>query len=198
MRKVLAAAFVSLDGVMQAPGGPEEDPTGGFEMGGWTATFWDDVMDQAMGESFGQPFDLLLGRKTYDIFAGYWPNHGDSWPGINDVTKYVLSNTLEKTDWNNSVILRDVNAIQKLRDSEGAPIQVHGSGELVRLLLRHGLVDELWLKIYPLTLGRGKKLFDDGAQPAAFALTESLATPSGIILANYKRAGEVRTGVAGE
>jgi dihydrofolate reductase len=139
-----------------------------------------------------------LGRKTFDIFASYWPEHANNWPGINDVTKYVMSTTMKKSDWKNSVFLESVDDIKELKSSEGSDIQVHGSGELIQLLLKHDLVDELWLKIFPLTLGGGKKLFAEGTIPAAFSLTESSVTPSGVIFANYQRAGDVRTGTIGE
>lgn len=188
--------MITLDGVMQAPGGPDEDTSGGFQFGGWTAPYGDDVFGEVLAKQL-QPADYLLGRKTFEIFAGYWPAHGDFWPGINDGTKYVLSNTIEKSDWKNTVFLKDVEAIKKLKDSEGPDIQVHGSGKLIQLLLKNDLVDELWLKIFPVTLGQGKKLFEDGTIPAAFTLLENLATPSGIIIANYKRAGEVKTGTVG-
>jgi dihydrofolate reductase len=142
--------------------------------------------------------DLLLGRKTFDIFASYWPQHADDWPGINDVIKYVMSTTKTESDWTNSVFLSNLANIQALKDSDGPDIQVHGSGQLIQLLLKNDLVDELWLKIFPLTLGQGKKLFVDGTIPAAFTLTESSVTPSGVIFANYARAGEVKTGTVGE
>ena len=138
-----------------------------------------------------------MGRKTFEIFASFWPEHADIWPGINDVTKYVMSRTLKKSDWKNSVFIESLEEIKKLKDSEGLDIQVPGSGQLIQLLLKHDLVDELWLLIHPLTLGSGKKLFDNGPIPATFTLTESLATPSGVLIANYKRAGEVKTGTIG-
>lgn len=141
-----------------------------------------------------KPADLLLGRKTFEIFAGYWPEHNNEWPGINDVTKYVMSNTMKKSDWKNSVFLKSLSDIKKLKSSKGSDIQVHGSGELIQLLLKNDLVDELWLKIYPLTLGKGKKFFDNGTIPKAFTLTDSLVTPTGVIIANYKRAGKIKTG----
>ena len=144
-----------------------------------------------------KPADLLLGRKTFEIFAAYWPEHADMWPGINEVTKYVMSNTMDKSDWQNSVFLKSVDDIKKLKDSEGSDIQVHGSGNLVQTLLKHDLVDELWLKTFPVTLGTGKRLFGEGTIPAAFTLTDSLVTPNGVIFANYKRAGEVKTGTVG-
>jgi len=196
MRKIIVLSFITLDGAMQAPGGPEEDTSGGFKYGGWTASYFDDAAGKIMAQQM-QPADLLLGRKTFEIFAGYWPEHADMWPGINDVTKYVLSNTLDKADWKNSVFLKGVEDIKKLKDSEGHDLQVHGSGQLIQLLLQNDLVDELWLKTFPLTLGQGKKLFADGTIPAAFTLTESTVTPGGVIFANYKRAGEVKTGTVG-
>lgn len=200
MRKIIVLSFLSLDGVMQAPGGPEEDPSGGFQYGGWTAPFFHEA-DQAAGEMMEKQMrssDLLLGRKTFDIFASYWPSHSDFWPGINEVTKFVMSNTLTHSDWKNSVFLKRVDDIKKLKQSEGSDLQVHGSGNLAQTLFQHDLVDELWLKIFPVALGKGKRLFGEGTIPAAFAMTESLVTPNGVIFVNYKRAGEVRTGTIGE
>jgi dihydrofolate reductase len=208
MRKIIVLSFITLDGVMQAPGGPEEDPSDEFKYGGWVAPYFDEVGGKVMEKQM-QPADLLLGRKTFEIFADYWPKHENVWPGIIDVTKYVLSGTLKKSDplvagWKNSVIIESLADIEKLKNmpagvhgSKSSDIQVHGSGELIQLLLKNDLVDELWLKIYPVTLGKGKKLFDRGTIPAAFTLTESLVTPTGVIIANYKRAGEVRTGTMG-
>jgi len=196
MRKIIVLSFITLDGVMQAPGEPEEDPSGGFEYGGWVAPYFDEASGQVMEKQM-KPADLLLGRKTFEIFASYWPEHADFWPGINDVTKYVLSGTLTTSDWKNSVFLSSLADIEKLKNSTGSDIQVHGSGELAQLLLKHDLVDELWLKIFPLTLGKGKKLFNYGSIPAVFTLTESTVTPSGVIFANYKRAGKVETGTVG-
>jgi len=200
MRRIIVLSFISLDGVMQAPGGPDEDTSDGFKYGGWTAPYFYEA-DEAAGEFMQKqmkPADLLLGRKTFEIFASYWPEHADFWPGINDVTKYVMSNTMDKSGWNNSVFLKSVDDVKKLRASEGSDIQVHGSGNLVQTLLKHDLVDELWLKIFPVTLGMGKRLFGDGTSPAAFMLTESLVAPNGVIFANYRRAGEVKTGTVGE
>jgi dihydrofolate reductase len=203
MRKIIVLSFITLDGVMQAPGGPEEDPTSGFEYGGWVAPYFDEASGKIMEKQM-KSADLLLGRKTFEIFASYWPEHSDFWPGINEVTKYVMSGTVEKSDWKNSVFVKSVADIEKLKNmpsgsqaSKVSDIQVHGSGELIQLLLKNDLVDELWLKIFPLTLGKGKKLFDDGAIPAAFTLTESSVMPSGVIFANYKRAGKVTTGTVG-
>jgi dihydrofolate reductase len=197
MRKIIVLSFITLDGVMQAPGEPEEDTSGGFEYGGWTAPYFGEAEGAIMAKQM-KSADLLLGRKTFEIFAGYWPEHADVWPGINDVTKYVLSTTMDKSDWSSSVFLKTVDDIKKLKDSDGLDLQVHGSGQLIQLLLKNDLVDELWLKTFPLTLGQGKKLFADGTIPAAFELTESTVTPNGVIFANYKRAGEVKTGTVGE
>jgi dihydrofolate reductase len=193
MRKIIVLSFITLDGVMQAPGGPEEDTSGGFKYGGWAAPYGDEDSGKVMQEQM-KPADLLLGRKTFEIFASYWPEHADNWPGINEATKYVLSNTMEKSDWENSVFLKSLADIENLKNSEGADLKVWGSSKLVQLLLKNDLVDELWLKTYPLTLGEGKKLFDNGPIPAAFTLAESSVTSSGVIVANYKRAGKVETG----
>jgi dihydrofolate reductase len=197
MRKIIVLEFITLDGVMQAPGGPEEDTAGGFKYGGWTAPYADETYGKAIEKEMA-PADLLLGRKTFEIFAGFWPEHADSWPGINDVTKYVLSNTMNKSDWKNTVFLKSLADIKKLKSSKGSDIKVWGSSKLVQLLLKNDLVDELWLKIYPVTLGQGKKLFDDGTIPAAFTLLDSsVITPSGVIVTHYKRAGKVKTGTVG-
>ena len=199
MRRIVVLSFITLDGVMQAPGGPEEDTSNGFKYGGWTAPFFYEA-DEAAGKLMEKQMksaDLLLGRKTFAIFAAYWPEHADFWPGINEVTKYVMSNTMDKSDWQNAVFLKNVDEIKKLKNSEGSDIQVHGSGNLIQTLLKHDLVDELWLKTFPVTLGTGKRLFGEGTIPAAFTLTESLVTPNGVIFANYKRAGKVKTGTIG-
>lgn len=196
MRKIIVTTFISLDGVMQAPGGPEEDVSSGFKYGGWTAPYVDEVSGKEMQKQM-EPADLLLGRKTFDIFESYWPKHASIWPGINEVTKYVLSNTIKKSDWQNTVFLTSVEDIKKLKNSEGSDIKVWGSSELVQLLLKHDLADELWLKTYPVILGKGKKLFDDELAPAAFTLMESAVTPSGVIFASYKKAGAVKTGTIG-
>ncbi len=188
--------MITLDGVMQAPGAPEEDISGGFKYGGWVAPYFDEAYGKVMKKQL-KPADYLLGRKTFEIFASYWPEHADYWPGINDGTKYVLSKTMKKSDWKNSVFLKSLADIKKLKRSKGPDIQVHGSGALVQLLIKNDLVDELWLKIHPLTLGKGKKLFDNGPIPAAFTLLSSSVTPHGVIIANYKRAGKVKTGIVG-
>jgi len=185
--------MITLDGVMQAPGGREEDTSGGFKYGGWTAPYSDETYSKAVQEEL-KPADYLLGRKTFEIWEGYWPKHADFWPGINDGTKYVLSATREKSEWKNSVFIKDLQDIKKLKNSDGSDIHVWGSSELIHLLLQNDLVDELRLKIHPLTLGKGKKLFDNNTYAAAFTLTGSTVTTTGVILANYKRAGEVKTG----
>jgi dihydrofolate reductase len=197
MRKIIVLSMITLDGVMQAPGGSKEDTSGGFKYGGWTEPYGDEAYGKAVEKELKQPAEYLLGRKTFEIWEDYWPEHADFWPGINDGTKYILSKTRKKSDWKNSVFIRSVAAIKKLKNSNGSDIQVWGSSNLILLLLKNDLVDELRLKIHPLTLGKGKKLFDNGVIPAAFTLMESLATPSGVIIANYKRAGEVRTGTIG-
>ncbi|HVN58932.1 MAG TPA: dihydrofolate reductase family protein [Bacteroidales bacterium] len=196
MRKIIVLSFITLDGVMQAPGGPGEDPSSGFKFGGWVAPYFDEAGGKVMEKQL-KPADLLLGRKTYEIFASYWPEHGDHWPGVNDVTKYVFSGNMKNPVWKNSVIIKNISDILKIKTSKGYDIQVHGSGELVQLLFKHDLVDELWLKIFPITLGQGKKLFDNGTIPAAFKLTDSLVTPAGVIFVNYKRAGKIETGTVG-
>lgn len=204
MRKIIVQEFITLDGVMQAPGGPDEDTSSGFNYGGWVAPYFYEA-DEAAGkfmQRWMESTDILLGRKTFDIFAAYWPAHADMWPGINDVTKYVVSNTknksdIEKSGWKNSVLLTSVDEIKKLRNSEGSDIKVHGSGNLAQTLFRYDLVDELCLMIFPVTLGTGKRLFGEGTIPAAFTLTDNLVTSNGVIFANYKRAGEVKTGTVG-
>jgi len=199
MRNIIVLSFITLDGVMQAPGGPEEDVSGGFKYGGWVAPYDDEVSGKVM-KKLMKPADLLLGRKTFEIWAKYWPEHAKGWPGINDVTKYVMSKTIKKSDWKNSVFLKSLAEIKKLKNSSsraGADIKVWGSSKLVQLLLKNDLVDELWLKIHPVILGKGKKLFDNGVIPAAFTVTESTVTPGGVIFINYKRSGKVRTGTIG-
>ncbi|MGH9858364.1 MAG: dihydrofolate reductase family protein [Acidobacteriota bacterium] len=196
MRKIVVLSFITLDGVMQAPGGPEEDTSGGFKYGGWSVPFFDDFLGNTMGEQMSKPFDLLLGRKTYEIFASYWPHHKDEGPEINQATKYVASRRAMQFTWDKSVLLQGdvVEAIKKLKAQDGPEIQVHGSGNLIQTLLKHDLVDELWLKIFPITLGIGKRLFAEDTIPAAFTLEESKMSPKGVIVASYKRAGEVKVG----
>ncbi len=196
MRKIIVLSFVTMDGVMQAPGGPGEDTSGGFEYGGWTVPYSDEFVGNVMIEQMGRPYDLLLGRKTYDIFASYWPHHKEMDMGLNQATKYVAARHPIQSTWERTVQLRGdvVKEIKDLKAQDGPDLQVHGSGDLIQTLLKADLVDELWLKIYPITLGPGKRLFAEGTLPAAFELTESKVSPKGVIIANYKRAGMVRTG----
>lgn len=189
--------MITIDGVMQAPGAPEEDTSGGFEYGGWVAPFGDEEYGKVTQKQMA-PTDILLGRKTFDIFEDYWPKHAEGWPGINEVTKYVLSSTRKNSDWENSEFFSTIDDIKKLKNSEGDDIKVWGSATLVQLLLQHDLVDELALKIHPIILGKGKKLFNESSTPAGFKLVESTVTPSGVIAVSYKRAGEVKTGTIGE
>jgi len=199
MRKIIVLSMITLDGVMQAPGGPKEDKSGGFKYGGWTTPYGDTIYNNAVQQELQQPADYFLGRKTFKIWAPYWPLNGDLWPGINTGTKYVLSKKMKKKDplitgWNNTILIKNVAAIKKIKNTQGPDIQVWGSGKLVQLLLKNDLADEIWLKIHPLTLGKGKKLFDGGSIPAAFALITSTVTSTGVIMARYKRAGNVATG----
>lgn len=194
MRKITVLSFVTLDGVMQSPGGPQEDPSGGFTYGGWTVPYFDESAGAVMSKQMSGTYDLLLGKKTFEIFASYWPAHESDWPGINDKTKYVVSSTLTHHDWNNSVVLKHTDDIIALKNQEGPDLQVHGSSVLIQTLLKHNLVDELWLKIFPVTIGSGKRLFGNGTIPAAFKLIESQTTKSGVIVASYSRAGEIKTG----
>jgi dihydrofolate reductase len=190
MRKIIVLSMISLDGVMQAPGGQLEDTSGNFKYGGWTAAFSDEVYASVVREEL-KPADYLLGSKTFKIWEHYWPKHAHFWPGINEGTKYVLSNTVKKTDWKNTVFLKSVSDIKKVKKSDGADLQVWGSSKLVQLLLKNDLVDELRLKIHPLILGKGKRLFETDALPAAFTLIDSTITPSGVIIAHYNRTGKV-------
>lgn len=196
MRKIIVLSFITLDCVMQAPGGPEEDTSGGFKYGGWTVPYFDDFLGTVMAEQMREPFDLLLGRKTYEIFAGYWPNHNEEGESLNKAKKYVVSHSPRQLEWSNSILLNGnvVEEIKKLKTQEGPQLQVHGSGKLIQTLLEHDLVDELWLKIFPVTLGTGKRLFVEGTIPAAFTLHDLTNSPKGVIIASYKRAGEVKTG----
>jgi dihydrofolate reductase len=196
MRKLIVIEFITLDGVMQAPGGSKEDTAEGFKYGGWMGPYMDDFLGKVMDEQMSGRSDLLLGHKTYEIFSGYWPQHADGWPGINEVKKYVAShNSSLKLDWENSVLLTGnvAEEVKKLKSKNGTDLQVWGSGKLIQTLLKHDLVDELWLKIFPITLGTGKKLFVDGTIPAAFKLTDSKVSPKGVIVANYVRAGDIKT-----
>ena len=198
MRKLVVSTFITLDGVMQAPGGPEEDPTGGFTYGGWIVNYWDDMMGQVLGESMAKPFELLLGRKTYEIFAAHWPYIKDDPVAdkLNSVKKYVVSRTLDEASWNNSTLITGnvVQAIRNLKEQKGPEIQVHGSGNLIQTLLKHDLIDEFRLWIFPVTIGKGKRLFGDGTQPASLKLIDSKTSTTGVIIATYEPAGELKTG----
>jgi dihydrofolate reductase len=196
MRKIIVLSFITLDGVMQGPGGPTEDTSGNFTHGGWTVPYFDEYLGNVMAEQLSRPFDLLLGRKTFEIFASYWPHHPEEGPEINKATKYVASNTLRTHEWSKSVFLSGnvVDEIKKLKEQDGPDLQVHGSGELIQTLMEHDLVDEFWLKIFPVTLGLGKRLFAKGTIPASFTLVDSKTSPTGVIVTTLKRAGEVKTG----
>jgi dihydrofolate reductase len=200
MRKIIVLTFISLDGVMQAPGGPEEDPSSGFKYGGWTVSYFDEFLGKEMTTQMNRPFDLLLGRTTYNLFASYWPNaNPDEEPGavgLNRATKYVVSKTLVNLPWKNTIVIKgDVVAeIKKIKEKEGPDLQVHGSSKLIQTLLKNDLVDEFWLKIFPVTLGPGKRLFGEGTIPAAFKLQKCEFSPSGVIIASYVRDGEIKTG----
>jgi len=194
MRKVNVLEFVSLDGVIQAPGGPEEDTSGGFECGGWISPHSDTVSSTAITNQMTMPFDLLLGRKTFDIWAQFWPQHNDIWPAVNTATKYVASNTMTSHEWQPSVFLNSdiAEKIAKIKQQEGPNLHVYGSANLIQTLLKHNLVDAFWLNIFFITLGSGKRLFADGTMPAAFKVTESTVTSKGVIIVNYERTGGIR------
>jgi dihydrofolate reductase len=196
MRKVIVLEHISLDGVIQAPGAPEEDTSGGFAHGGWIAPYSDDVLGTALRKQMNLPFDLLLGRRTFDIWEPYWPHHADAWPGVNTATKYVASNTRTSSQWQPSVFLDGdiAEKVAKIKGQPGPDLNVWGSSNLLQTLIRHDLVDVFWLMIYPVTLGGGKRLFADGTIPAAFKVTESIVGSSGVIVVNYERAGGITTG----
>lgn len=196
MRKLMVLEHISLDGVIQAPGGPQEDPSGGFAHGGWITSFSDPLLGTALRKQMSLPFDLLLGRKTFEIWEPYWPHHGDAWPGVNTATKYVASNTLTTSSWQPSVFLSGdiAQKVAQVKQQPGPDLHVWGSADLLQTLFRHDLVDTLWLMIYPITLGSGKRLFAGGTIPAAFKVTDGMVTPSGVIVVNYERAGAVKTG----
>src|SRR5262245_44320095 len=195
MRKVIAIEYISLDGVIQAPGGPEE----GFAFGGWAAPYDDDIQEAIAQEHLNLPFDLLVGRKTFEIWALYWPQHADRWPGVNAATKYVASTTMTSHEWQPSVFLSGDIAehVRTLKHQPGPDLHVYGSGDLLQTLLKHDLVDALWLMIHPLTLGGGKRLFAEGTIPAAFKVTKSIVSSTGVIFVNYERAGAISTGSFG-
>jgi len=200
MRRLIALTFVTLDGVMQAPGGPEEDREGKFTHGGWSVGYWDEVMNDVMTEQMGHPFDLVLGRKTYEIFAGYWPTATE--PGANELNKakkYVASRTLKNLSWKNSVLLTGdaAGAVKNIKAGDGPELQVHGSSDLLQTLLKNDLVDEFRLKIFPVTIGIGKRLFAGGTIPGSFKLIKSQSSPQGVIVANYVRDGNIKIGSFG-
>jgi dihydrofolate reductase len=198
MRRVIVGTFLTLDGVMQAPGGPEEDPSGGFAYGGWSVNYWDDMMGQVMGESMSVPFDLLLGRRTYDIFAAFWPNAPEDAGGkpLNEATKYVVSRSRPTLEWGPAVLIDGdaAEGIAELKKGEGADLQVHGSGNLVQTLMRHNLVDQYRLWVFPLVIGSGKRLFADGTIPAGLKLVDSKVSTTGVVIGTYEPAGEIVTG----
>ena len=198
MRNLIVSTFLTLDGVMQAPGGPGEDDSGGFEHGGWSVNYWDEQMGQVMGEAMNVPFDLVLGRKTYDIFAAYWPKAPEAAGGkpLNDATKYVASRSAPTLEWSNSVLIEGdaAEGIAKLKQEDGPELQVHGSGNLIQTLLRHDLVDEYRLWVFPLVVGSGKRLFADGTIPSALKLVESTVSTTGVVIGSYEPAGEIVTG----
>ena len=190
MRKIVVLEHISLDGVIQGPGGPDEDTSGGFAHGGWISPHSDAILGTALRRQMNMPFDLLLGRKTFDIWAPYWPHHADAWPNVNTATKYIASNTITSGEWHPSVFLDgDVaEKVAKIKQQQGPDLHVWGSADLLQTLIKHDLVDTFWLMIYPITLGVGKRLFADGTIPMAFKVTESQVTPSGVIVVNYERA----------
>ncbi len=196
MRKVIVVEFVSLDGVIQAPGGPDEDTSGGFAYGGWPGPYSDEISGTLLRKQMNLPFDLLLGRKTFEIWAAYWPQHGDAWPGVNTATKYVASSTVTSHEWQPSVFLNGdiAEQVAKIKQQPGPDLNVWGSGNLLQTLIKHDLVDAFWLMIYPITLGGGKRLFAEGTIPAAFQVTESTVTSKGVIVVTYERAGAISTG----
>jgi dihydrofolate reductase len=196
MRKIIVLEHITLDGIIQAPGGPDEDTSGGFAYGGWIAPYSDAILGTLLRRQMNLPFDLLLGRKTFDIWAPYWPHHADIWPGANAATKYVASNTMTSADWQPSVFLSGdiAEKVSKIKGQPGPDLHVWGSSNLIQTLIKHDLVDAFWLMIYPLTLGKGKRLFADGTTPVAFKVTESKVTPTGVIVVNYERVGAITTG----
>lgn len=201
MRKLLVTTFLTLDGVMQAPGGPGEDEEGGFKHGGWSVNYWDDTMGEVMGETMGKPFDLVLGRKTYEIFAGFWPNASEEEGAkpLNEATKYVASRTLTSLEWQNSQLIEgDVaEGIAALKQDDGPELQVHGSGNLIQTLLKHNLVDEFQLLVFPVVIGEGKRLFGDGTIPSGLKLVDHKVASTGVMIGRYVPAGEIQLGSFG-
>ena len=195
MRKIIVLEHISIDGVIQAPGGPEEDTSGSFAYGGWAGTYADEIGGTALRKQMNMPFDLLVGRKTFDIWEPFWPKHADEWPGVNAATKYVASNTRTSSEWKPSVFLNGdiAEKVAKLKQGQGPDLHVWGSGNLLQTLIKHDLVDVFWLMVYPITLGAGKRLFANGTIPAAFKVKESIVTPNGVIFVTYERAGAIPT-----
>jgi dihydrofolate reductase len=196
MRNLTALAFISIDGVIQGPGSPGEDPSDGFKYGGWVAPYDDEEAGKVI-EGLLKPADLILGRTTFEIWENYWPHHTEFWPSINEVTKYVMSTSRKESEWSNTVFIEDIAEVEAIKASEGLDLHVWGSSQVVKLLLSHGLVDELWLMIHPVILGRGKKLFDSNSVPSAYTLKDSSVTSTGVIIAHYQRSGDVKTGRIG-
>jgi dihydrofolate reductase len=198
MRRLIVSTFLTLDGVMQAPGGPREDDSGGFAQGGWSVNYWDDQMGEVMGEAMSAPFDLVLGRRTYDIFAAHWPRATDDPAAkpLNDATKYVASRSRPTLEWSNSVLIEGDTAegIAALKREDGPELQVHGSGDLIQTLLRDDLVDEYRLWVFPLVVGSGKRLFSEGTVPAGLKLVDSKVSTTGVVIGTYEPAGEIVTG----
>lgn len=192
MRKIVVLEHITLDGIIQAPGGPEEDTSGEFTHGGWISSYSDEILGEALREQMNKSFDLLVGRKTFEIWEPYWPHHADVWANVNSATKYVASNTRASSAWQPCVFLGGdiASEVGKLKHQDGPELHVWGSGNLLQTLIKHDLVDVFWLMIYPMTLGTGKRLFADGTIPAAFKVTESVVTPSGVIVVNYQRDSE--------
>ena len=201
MRKLIVSTFLTLDGVMQAPGGPGEDDSGGFAHGGWSMTYWDETMGRVMGEAMSDPFDLVLGRRTYDIFAAYWPHasEADGAKPLNDATKYVASRGRPELAWGPSAIIEGDagDGVAALKEGDGPELQVHGSGNLLQTLIRNGLVDEYRLWVFPVVLGSGKRLFADGTIPAAVKLVDSVVSSTGVVIGTYRPAGDLVTGTVG-
>ncbi len=198
MRRLIVSTFLTLDGVMQAPGGPGEDDSGGFAYGGWSVNYWDEQMGQVMGEAMSTPFDLVLGRKTYDLFAAYWPHATDQAGAkpLNDATKYVVSRSRPALEWKQSVLIEGdaAEGISALKKENGPELQVHGSGNLIQTLMRHNLIDEYRLWVFPLVIGSGKRLFSDGTLPSALRLVDSTVSTTGVVIGTYEPAGEIVTG----
>ncbi len=198
MRKLIVSTFLTLDGVMQAPGGPEEDDSNGFAHGGWSVNYWDDQMGQVMSAAMSTPFALVLGRKTYDIFAGYWPHAAEDAGAkpLNDATKYVASRSQPQLEWSNSVLIEGdaAEGIAALKKADGPELQVHGSGNLIQTLLRHNLVDEYRLWVFPLVIGSGKRLFAEGTIPSGLRLVDSVVSTTGVVIGTYEPAGEIVPG----